>query len=168
MGTAFISWRNTISPSYLALRLELETEAVVPWVYSASSTAWLTQTGDTLPAERVTQVSGWNWEDERRENHSPSKKWLSGQHFLEHVQGIKKSNFVNVQLRQNTAVKVLLLGRLFFALPVSWKIQRTHFDKIECFSPNSLIMASMIWLKHVATMAVFHRQIHKNLPYMLF
>lgn len=46
----------------------------------------------------------------------------------------KKSNFVDVQLRQNTAAKVLLLGRLFLALPVSWKILRAPFDKIECFS----------------------------------
>lgn len=167
MGTAFTSWRNKISPSYLALRSELETEAIVHWVYSASSTTWLTQTEELSPAKRVTWVSGWNWEDKRWENHTTSKKWLSGQHFLEHVHGIKKSNFVHVQLRQNTAVKVLLLGRLFFPLPVSWKIQRTLFDETNSFSQNSLIMASMTWLNHVATMAMYHHQIHKNLAYML-
>lgn len=143
MGTAFTSWRNTISPSYLALRSELETEGVVHWAYSASSTAWLTQTGESSPAKRVTWGSGWNWKDKRWENHCSSKKWLSGQHFLENVQRIKKSNFVNVQLRQNTAVKVLLSGRLFLALPVSWKIQRTLFDKTEHFSQRGWIMASM-------------------------
>lgn len=144
MGTASTSWRNTISPSYLALRSELETEAVVHRLFNIFYN--LADTIRRVITCKERDLGLWvELEGQEMGKPEPFQEMAFRTVFPEACPENKKPpNFVNVQLRQSTAVKVLLLGRLFLALPVSWKIQRTHIDKMEHFSQNSLIMASMI------------------------